>query len=271
MSKTDAAAPLTALRGRPRVEVEASTITVRAMNDPYLARISANDRDDADYALAIPAIRSLVDTPLELDPRVSFFVGDNGSGKSTLVEAIAVASKLNAEGGGRVQSFQFATRASHSKLSEALVLEGSKRKPVNAFFLRAESFFNFATAAEGLPIEQLHDRPLHEQSHGESFLSLVLERFGPNGLYVLDEPEAALSVHGQLALMRRMHELVALESQFVIATHSPILLGYPHASIFEFGDGGLARVAYEDTEPYRLTKGFLDDPGAFLRHLLDGD
>jgi predicted ATPase len=148
-----------------------------------------------------------------------------------------------------VQSFQFATRSSHSRLHEALVLEGSKRKPVNAFFLRAESFFNFATAAEGRPIEHLYDRPLHEQSHGESFLSLVLERFGPNGLYVLDEPEAALSVHGQLALMRRMHELVGLESQFVVATHSPILLGYPHAAIFEFGDSGLMRVAYEDTEP----------------------
>ncbi len=244
--------------------------TVRAMDDPYLTRISASARDDADYALEIPAIRSLIDTPLELDARVSFFVGDNGSGKSTLVEAIAVASKLNAEGGGRVQSYQFATRSSHSRLHEALVLEGSKRKPVNAFFLRAESFFNFATAAEARPIEQLYDRPLHEQSHGESFLSLVLERFGPNGLYVLDEPEAALSVHGQLALMRRMHELVELESQFVVATHSPILLGYPHAAIFEFGEDGLTRVAYEDTEPYRLTKGFLDDPKVFLRHLLDG-
>jgi predicted ATPase len=224
--------------------------SVRGVIDPYISSVSANERGHAGYALSIPAIRSLLETPLELDSRVSFFVGDNGSGKSTLVEAIAVASKLNAEGGGRVQSFNFTTRSSHSSLHEALVLEGSKRKPVNAFFLRAESFFNFATAAEGRPIEQLYDRPLHEQSHGESFLSLVLERFGPNGLYVLDEPEAALSVHGQLALMRRMHELVELESQFVVATHSPILLGYPHAAIFEFGDDGLTQVAYEDTEPY---------------------
>lgn len=234
--------------------------------EPYLTSVAV--RGDAGYATEIPAIRSLADAPLELDPRVTFFVGDNGSGKSTLVEAIAVAKKLNAEGGGKTAWFSFATRRSHSDLHGALVVRGSRRQPVNAFFLRAESFYNFATETEGRPIDRVHERPLHEQSHGESFLSLVLERFGPRGLYVLDEPEAALSVHGQLALMRRMHELVELESQFVVATHSPILLGYPHATIYEFGDEGISRVAYEDTDPYRLTKGFLDDPGAFLRHLL---
>jgi len=238
--------------------------------DAYITRVSV--RGDAGYATEIPAIASLVDEPVELDPRVTFFVGENGSGKSTLVEAIAVAKKLNAEGGARLQQGTgFTTRASHSDLHRALVLDGSRRQPVNAFFLRAESFYNFATRAE-LPDpvarhEQIYERPLHEQSHGESFLSLVLERFGPRGLYVLDEPEAALSVHGQLALMRRMHELVELESQFVVATHSPILLGYPHATIFEFGDHGIARRAYEETDPYRLTKSFLEEPDAFLRHL----
>jgi predicted ATPase len=238
--------------------------------EPYITRVAI--RGSAGYATEIPAIRSLLDAPLELGPHVSFFVGDNGSGKSTLVEAIAVASKLNPEGGGRVVGLRFSTRASHSDLHEYLVLEGTPRKPVNAFFLRAESFFNFATAAESRSpdarLEQIYERALHEQSHGESFLSLVLERFGPKGLYILDEPEAALSVHGQLALMRRMHELVELDSQFIVATHSPILLGYPQAAIFEFGEHGIVRVDYEETDPYRLTKGFLDDPQAFLRHLL---
>ena len=238
--------------------------------EPYIRRVGIGRA--AGYATEIPAIRALLDEPLELDPHVSFFVGDNGSGKSTLVEAIAVASKLSPEGGGRVAAgLAVSTRPSHSDLHRALVLEGSQRRPVNAFFLRAESFFNYATALENSPFVERADtygRNLHEQSHGESFLTLVLERFGPRGLYILDEPEAALSVHGQLALMRRMHELVELESQFVVATHSPILLGYPNASIFEFGEGGITRVAYEETDPYRLTKGFLDDPKSFLHHLL---
>jgi len=236
---------------------------------PFITRVGLNADVGDGYAVELPAIRSLADAPVDLDPHVSFFVGDNGSGKSTLIEALAVASKLNPEGGGRLQTMQFSTRSSHSTLHKALVVERAQVRPVNAFFLRAESFFNFATFSEGLRMERVYERELHEQSHGESFLSLVLERFGPRGLYILDEPEAALSVHGQLALMRRMSELVALESQFVVATHSPILLGYPDAAIFEFSDDGIARIAYEESEPYRLTKSFLDDPALFLHHLLD--
>jgi predicted ATPase len=236
---------------------------------PFITRVGLNADVGDGYAVELPAIRSLADAPIDLDPHVSFFVGDNGSGKSTLIEALAVASKLNPEGGGRVQMMQFSTRSSHSALHKALVVERAEVRPVNAFFLRAESFFNFATFSEGLRMERVYERELHEQSHGESFLSLVLERFGPRGLYILDEPEAALSVHGQLALIRRMSELVALESQFVVATHSPILLGYPDAAIFEFSDDGIARIDYEESDPYRLTKGFLDDPAMFLHHLLD--
>jgi predicted ATPase len=194
---------------------------------PFIMRVGLRPAAIDDYVLEIPAIGSLADTPIDLDPHVSFFVGDNGSGKSTLIEALAVASKLNPEGGGRLQMMSFSTRRSHSELHKALVVERAEVRPANAFFLRAESLFNFATFSEGLRMEQVYERELHEQSHGESFLSLVLERFGPRGLYILDEPEAALSVHGQFALMRRMSELVALESQFVVATHSPILLGYP--------------------------------------------
>jgi predicted ATPase len=205
---------------------------------------------------------------IELDPRVTFLVGENGSGKSTLVEAIAVAAKLNAEGGGRVQQFSFTTRSSHSNLHRRLELERAKLPPLNAFFLRAESVFNLATAVEGRGMADVFQKPLHEQSHGESFLDIAVNRLGPSGFYVFDEPEAALSVNGQLALIRRMHELVDEHSQFVVATHSPILMGYPGATILELGAGGIRRVAYEETEQVELTRSFLADPERFLRHLL---
>jgi predicted ATPase len=221
-----------------------------------------------DYSDDLPALRGV--ERLELDPRVTFLVGENGSGKSTLVEAIAVAAKLNAEGGGRL--LRFATRASHSRLHQRLSLERSELPPLNAFFLRAESVFNMATAIEqGGPIgarEDVYDRPLHEQSHGESFLDIAVNRLGPRGFYLLDEPEAALSVQGQLALIRRIHELVLEHSQFVVATHSPILLGYPNATILELGADGIRRLDYDQTEQVELTRAFLDDPQRFLRHLL---
>ena len=224
-----------------------------------------------DYSADLPALRGV--ERLELDPRVTFLVGENGSGKSTLIEAIAIAAKLNAEGGGKL--LRFTTRASHSKLHERLSLERSHLPPLNAFFLRAESVFNMATAIEeGGPLgarENVYQRPLHEQSHGESFLDIAVNRLGPRGFYLLDEPEAALSVGGQLALMRRIHELVLEHSQFVVATHSPILLGYPDATILELGDDGIRRVDYNQTQQVELTRAFLDDPQLFLRHLLADD
>jgi predicted ATPase len=221
-----------------------------------------------DYSATLPALRGV--ERIELDSRVTFLVGENGSGKSTLVEAIAVKAKLNVEGGGKL--LRFATRSSHSTLHSRLELERSERPPVNSFFLRAESVFNLATAIEtGGPIgarEDVYDRPLHEQSHGESFLDIAVNRLGPRGFYLFDEPEAALSVNGQLALMRRIHELVEEKSQFVIATHSPILLGYPNAAILELSESGVRRVAYDETQQVELTRAFLDDPQRFLRHLL---
>ena len=224
-----------------------------------------------DYSADLPALRDVA--RLELDPRVTFLVGENGSAKSTLIEAIAIAAKLNAEGGGKL--LRFTTRASHSKLHERLSLERSHLPPLNAFFLRAESVFNMATAIEeGGPLgarEDVYQRPLHEQSHGESFLDIAVNRLGPRGFYLLDEPEAALSVGGQLALMRRIHELVLEHSQFVVATHSPILLGYPDATILELGDDGIRRVDYNQTQQVELTRAFLDDPQLFLRHLLADD
>lgn len=224
-----------------------------------------------DYSADLPALRGV--ERLELDARVTFLVGENGSGKSTLIEAIAIAAKLNAEGGGRL--LRFTTRASHSRLHERLSLERSLLPPLNAFFLRAESVFNMATAIEqGGPLgerENVYERPLHEQSHGESFLDIAVNRLGPRGFYLLDEPEAALSVQGELALIRRIHELVHQHSQFVVATHSPILLGYPDAAILELSDKGISRVTYDETQQVELTRAFLDDPQRFLRHLLADD
>jgi predicted ATPase len=224
-----------------------------------------------DYSADLPALRGV--ERLELDPKVTFLVGENGSGKSTLIEAIAIAAKLNAEGGGKL--LRFTTRASHSELHQRLSLERSHLPPLNAFFLRAESVFNMATAIEeGGPLgarENVFQRPLHEQSHGESFLDIAVNRLGPRGFYLFDEPEAALSVGGQLALMRRIHELVLEHSQFVVATHSPILLGYPDATILELGDDGIRRVDYDQTQQVELTRAFLDDPQSFLRHLLADD
>jgi predicted ATPase len=219
------------------------------------------------YPYTIPAIASL--ETLKLDPAVTIFVGENGSGKSTLVEAIAVRAGFNAEGGSR--HFAFSTRASQSSLHEALVLVRNARREKTGFFLRAESLFNVATIAEQLGLGRYGWEALHEKSHGEAFLWLLEERFGPNGLYVLDEPEAALSPQRQLAALAIFHRLVAAGSQLVIATHSPILMGYPGALLYRLDAAGIARVAYEETEHYTVTRGFLTSPERYLKHLLHDD
>jgi predicted ATPase len=227
--------------------------------------------DERDYTDELPALVS--GDAIDLNQRVTFFVGENGSGKSTLVEALAVASHLNPEGGGRTYQHAFSTRSSHSSLHRRLDLTLAPVAPLNGFFLRAESVFNLATELESpapkLEMHRIYDRPLHEQSHGESFLDIARNRLAPRGLYFFDEPEAALSVHGQLALMRRMHELVEEHSQFVVATHSPILLGYPEATIFELTERGIDEIHYDDAPQVELTRAFLDDPGRFLRRILD--
>jgi predicted ATPase len=220
----------------------------------------------------IAAVRLLLERPLELDPRVTFLVGENGSGKSTLVEAIAVAAKMNPEGGGYTAwRGGFGTRKAHSELHRTLQLELAAPLPPNRFFLRAESVFNLATYAESEAWEDSFARPLHEQSHGESFLDIALNRLGPNGFYVFDEPEAALSVRGQLALLARIDDLVRSGSQFVVATHSPILVGYPHGTILRLDEDGIEPVAFEETDQVELTRSFLEDRERFLRHLLDDE
>ncbi len=229
------------------------------------------------YPFALPVVRYLAQHgPLDLDPGVTFLAGDNGTGKSTLVEALAVAAGFNAEGGS--QSFRFVTRATESSLAEHLVLSWGVAKPRTGFFLRAESLYNVATEIERLEREDpgllpaYGGRSFHERSHGECFLDLVVHRFGPSGLYLLDEPEAALSVRGCLALVRRIGELVAQGSQLVVATHSPILLAVPGALILQIdADGTIERVDYEEAEPVVLMRGFLARPERFLQHLFSAE
>jgi predicted ATPase len=220
--------------------------------------------DFAAYPFALPAVRNL--DAIDLHPKVTFLVGENGSGKSTLLEAIAVRLGFNAEGG--TKNFQFETRGSHSELHQFLRIARGLRKPKDGFFLRAESFFNVATEIEQLGVVDSYGGvSLHEQSHGESFMAVMLNRFGGHGLYILDEPEAALSPQRQLSALVRMHDLVNLESQFIIATHSPIIMAYPDAFIYSCSPRGLERVAYEETEHYRVMRQFILDPKRML-HLL---
>jgi len=219
------------------------------------------------FPFQLPAVLALRDG-LALEAPVTFLVGENGSGKSTIVEALAAKLDLDAEGGDT--DLTFVERQAESPLHEALVLRRGPRRPSMRYFLRAESFYNVARNIDELAGGRLDahgGRPLHEMSHGESFLTLALERFLPDGVFVLDEPEAALSPQGCLSLLRRMRELALEGAQFVAATHSPILLAYPDAVIYELSERGIERVAYEDTDHYRVTRSFLDDPGAFLRHL----
>lgn len=223
------------------------------------------------YPFNLPVVRGL--DSLELHPRVTFFAGENGSGKSTLIEAIAMAAGFNPEGGTR--SFNFATRRSESELHRVLRLIRGYRRPRTGFFLRAESYFNVGTVLDGMPDilqEAYGGVSPHEQSHGESFLMLVRSRFWANGLYILDEPEAALSPQHQLTLLRHIHELASRKSsQLLIATHSPILLAYPDARIYWLSKQGLSPVAYEDTEHYRLTRDFLLHRERYLRELMTGE
>jgi predicted ATPase len=223
------------------------------------------------YPWALPVVAALRGDGLALHPKVTYLVGENGSGKSTLLEALAVACGINPEGGS--SGYAFSTRASHSPLGDELRLIRGARRWQTDFFLRAESLFTTATYLESLshdPLQSYGGVSLHEQSHGESFLAVMVNRFGPNGLYLLDEPEAALSPQNCLTCLRRIHELVGVHSQFVIATHSPLVLAYPDATIYELSADGVQEIGYEQAEPVRLTETFLADRERFLSALLDG-
>ena len=225
------------------------------------------------YPFALPAIRHL--DRLECHPAVTYIVGENGSGKSTLLEAIAAAWGLNPEGGSR--NMYFETRPSHSELKQYIHLIKGAGQPADSFFLRAESYFNLATEierrdAEGVGariIDYYGGKSLHEQSHGESFMALLFNRLVGEGLYILDEPEAALSPQRQLSVLTRIHDLVRHNSQFIIATHSPILMAYPNATIYNLSAGGIAKIDYYATEHYQVTHDFLVNPQRMLDRLLD--
>ena len=226
--------------------------------------------DWSTYPFNVPTIASLHD--LEIQKPAVFFVGENGSGKSTLLEAIAIHYGFGGEGGNR--NFSSATTESVRSvepLVKALRIAFSRRTG-RGFFLRAESFFNTASAIDALgTIDAYGGRSLHAQSHGESFLALAASKFNQDGLYLLDEPEAALSAQRQLSLLLILHELIKRrrEVQVIIATHSPILLGYPDAQILSFDDGRVHQVGYTETQPYQLYRRFLADPQRYLNRLFD--
>lgn len=248
------------------------------MNPSQFVRSVALRRDKVGsfdpYPFCLPVVKAL--KQIDLHEKVTFFIGENGSGKSTLLEAIAVSLGFNAEGGSK--NFRFDTRRSHSVLNEYLRIAKGVKRPRDGFFLRAESFFNVATEIEHLDAEPSFGPPvinsyggrsLHEQSHGESFLALMLERFGGQGVYILDEPEAALSPQRQLVVLSRMHDLVLDDSQFIVATHSPILMAYPDACIYQCDKDGLTQVAYQDTDHFKVTRDFLANPDRMLRILME--
>jgi len=232
---------------------------------PYLRRISSlpERMSHSDFPFSISAFEHGID--LELATPVTFFVGENGSGKSTLLEALAEICGFNPEGGNR-DHFREA-REDRSDLAQALRLSWMP-KMTEGFFMRAESFYNFASYLDGVSDFRAYGgRSLHHQSHGESFLALFQNRF-EHGLYILDEPEAALSPQRQLAFLKIIHDLeVPRHAQFLIASHSPILLAYPGATLYQFEEGGIREVEYQETEHYLVTKNFLNGPERFLRYL----
>ena len=235
---------------------------------PYLQQVSIRPDVEIEfetYPYNIPSVREL--GHLDFHPDVTFFVGENGSGKSTILEAIAVALGYGPEGG--TKNVQVQTTESVSPLHQALRLSRSFQKPTDGYFLRAESFFNVATYMDEVGYLGGYDnRSLHSRSHGEAFMALLTHKFRGKGLYLLDEPEAALSPNRQLAALSAIHQLVQNDSQFIIATHSPILLSYPRAKILQFDGSGISEVKFEDTEHFAVTLDFLNHYPRRLEQLL---
>ena len=243
------------------------------MNGKYINSIILREEIDEDsYPFNLPAIKYLIENEeIPLTSDVTFFIGENGSGKSTLLEAVAVAYGFNPEGGSK--NFNFETSNTHSDLYKYLTLSKTAFAK-DGFFLRAESFYNVATSIDDLDegtstlLQSYGGISMHEQSHGESFLALVQNRFRGNGLYILDEPEAALSPTKLMSLIVEINRLIRNNSQLIIATHSPILMSFPNAQIYQIDGDGIESVSYKDTEHYQLTKLFLDDPERMLNQLL---
>jgi predicted ATPase len=241
---------------------------------PYVLSLRrVEERWGTGFPFDVPAVAGI--DRLRLDAPITLLAGDNGSGKSTIVEAIAEAMGFDA-GGGELDRLGELPAVPRPVFDGALEPVLGVRKPRNGYFLRAESFFNVASFVDSggtfSPDLSLYgDVPLHEQSHGQSFLALAANRFGGQSLYILDEPEAALSVSGALALLAIMVRAGRAGAQFIVATHSPILLATPEARIYELDDRGIAPCAYDDLETVRLTRSFLDAPDRFIRAALEGD
>jgi len=217
------------------------------------------------YPFNLPAIKNL--ETLAFHPQVTFIIGENGSGKSTILESIAVALGFNAEGG--TKNFNFSSQATHSELNHYIRIIKGIKKPRDGFFLRAESFYNFATSVEELDLNHVYGgRSLHEQSHGESFFAVFQNKFCGQSIYILDEPEAALSPSRQMSMLTMIHELVREGSQFIIATHSPIIMAYPNAVIYQIQEG-FEKVNYEATEHYQIMRSFLNNTKKMLDILLE--
>lgn len=238
-----------------------------SMNQLYLQkiRIDWGRISGRSYLNGIKAVRSVEE--LCFQKPVTFFVGENGTGKSTLLEAIAVAGGFNPEGGTR--NYRFSTYDSHSELCEAVTVVRGHRKSRCGYFLRAESFYNVATKEMEYVDADHPSMRLHDRSHGESFFAVAQKYLRPDGLYLLDEPEAALSPQRQLTLLLEISRLAGQGAQFIIASHSPILLGLPDAEILSFDGDAVCPVAYEETESYRVTEMFVNNREYFLKRLLD--
>lgn len=223
-----------------------------------------------EYPFCLPAIKNL--SELKLHPKVTFIVGENGTGKSTILEAIAVAYGFNPEGG--TKNFNFSSKDTHSELYEYIKLIKGVKIPKDGFFLRAESFYNVATNIDELEkddpglLTSYGGCSLHKQSHGESFFSVFMNRFKGKGLYILDEPEAALSPSRQMSMISRINELALNDSQFIIATHSPIIMAYPDSIIYEIKNG-FKEVKYEETEHYQVMRSFLNNTQKMLKVLME--
>lgn len=227
----------------------------------YIKFIEPLDKDS--YLNTIPAVQFLVkNTSLYFNTPITFFMGENGTGKSTLIEAIAVASGFSAEGGTR--NWYYSTEDSHSELYQHITLGRGDRQKFG-FFLRAESFYSMVhfmlenQRKTGLPIENYV-----EESHGEGFLDIAMNRFKPNGLFILDEPESALSPANQLVLMQRINELVQQNCQFIIASHSPLLTSLPNSEVWEFNESGITLCNFRETYHYLILKRFFSNPEKFL-------
>lgn len=237
------------------------------MRDLYIRRMTLIDLPPKEsYLNRLPVVKYLAEKGIDFHKQVTFFVGENGSGKSTLIEALAINQGFNPEGG--TKNFNFRTADTHSILHYHLRVVRGVIRPKTGFFLRAESFYNVASNVDELEIAEYYGGSLHRRSHGESFLALAECRFRGNGLYILDEPEAALSPRGIIQLMQRMNELVNENSQFIISTHSPMLMTFPNAEVYQIQKDGIASVRFQDTEHYRTTVRFLQNPESAMEDIL---